>query len=106
MLKNNIGIGIQNECYIHKNKLRNTAFLQFRQFGIIKFLHEIECPVYNFCYTLFLHAQANHGGIRGMDIPEDYFINKEEREEEEENGNEFDSDDDEDLAARAKEVFL
>lgn len=60
---------------------------------------------FSLTFSLFFF-QANHGGIRGKEIPQQFF-NDEGREE---NGNEFDSDDDDEIDYRqlvehAKEVI-
>ena len=87
---------------------RLIFFFLFISFYIFLYLDEkVYCYIFFFLTFFFIFFfQANHGGIRGKEIPQQFF-NDEGREE---NGNEFDSDDDDEIDYRqlvehAKEVI-
>ena len=70
-------------------------------------LNTVLSPNFSWLYLFIFYLyffQANHGGIRGKEIPQQFFSD----EGREENGNEFDSDDDDvdyrQLVEHAKEV--
>ena len=64
------------------------------------FTHKRVFKTFSFVIVLL---KANHGGIRGKEIPENFFMDG----NKEENGNDFESDDEDDyrdLVEHAKEV--